>query len=195
MLTLLKAVRPSIRKKMLLQKVDTFEKAITVLLSEEQANADTRQCSGSTSESKDADVFATSAYIKDQRSERQNFSTSNTTKPDYTCYRCNKVGQHYQSDCPFSDKICFKCDRVGHLGSTCKRQPTSRNTPKSGSGHANAIRAYVEHLSPNDLAVFNAGQIEKAEYCGLVYNVETNDVENPENMTRHQKAGMFGHLN
>ena len=35
MLTLLKAVRPSIRKKMLLQKVDTFEKAINVLLSEE----------------------------------------------------------------------------------------------------------------------------------------------------------------
>ena len=55
--------------------------------------------------------------------------------------------------------------------------------------------AYVEHLSPNALAVFNAGQIEKAENCGLVYNVETNDVENPENMTRHQRAGMFGHLN
>ena len=53
----------------------------------------------------------------------------------------------------------------------------------------------MEHLSPNDLAVFNAQQIEKAENCGLVYNVETNDVENPENMTRHQRAGMFGHLN
>ena len=93
MLTLLKAVRPSIRKKMLLQKVDTFEKAITVLLSEEQANADTRQCSGSSpsSESQNADVFATSAYKKDQRSERQNFSTGKSTpRSDYICYRCDK---------------------------------------------------------------------------------------------------------
>ena len=51
MLTLLKAVRPSVRKKMLLQKVDTFEKVISVLLSEEQTNSDTRQCS----EPKDAE--------------------------------------------------------------------------------------------------------------------------------------------
>ena len=43
MLTLMRTVRPQIRKKMLLQKVDTFEKAITVLLSEEQANSDARQ--------------------------------------------------------------------------------------------------------------------------------------------------------
>ena len=81
---------------------------------------------------------------------------------------------------------------------TCKRLPessSSRNAPRSGSGYANAIRAHVERLSPNDLAVFNAQQIEKAENNGLVYNVETNDVENPENMTRHQRAGMFGHLN
>ena len=74
-------------------------------------------------------------------------------------------------------------------------QPNPRNAPRSGSGYANAIRAHVEQLSPNDAAVFNAGQIEKAEHCGLVYNVETNDVENPEEMTRHQEFGMFGHLN
>ena len=42
---------------------------------------------------------------------------------------------------------------------------------------------------------FNARQIEKAEHCGLVYNVETNDVEEPEKMDRHQKFAMFGHLN
>ena len=43
--------------------------------------------------------------------------------------------------------------------------------------------------------MFNAGHIEKAEHCGLVYNVETNYVDNPENMDRHQEFGMFGHLN
>ena len=30
--------------------------------------------------------------------------------------------------------------------------------------------------------MFNAQQIEKAEHCGSVYNVETNDVEEPEKM-------------
>ena len=73
--------------------------------------------------------------------------------------------------------------------------PIPKMPPRSGSGRANAIRAYVETLSPNDAAVFNAGQIEKAEHCGLVYNVEKNDVENPEEMDRHQEFGMFGHLN
>ena len=81
----------------------------------------------------------------------------------------------------------MRCEKRGHFIAACDKKPTT--------GHANAIRAYVEHLSPNDLAVFNAGQIEKAQNNGLVYNVETNDVENPENMTRHQRAGMFGHLN
>ena len=53
----------------------------------------------------------------------------------------------------------------------------------------------METLSPNDLAVFNAQQIEKAESCGLVYNVKDNNVENPESMDRHQKFAMFGHIN
>ena len=101
MLTLLKAVRPSIRKKMLLQKVDTFEKAINVLLSEEQANSDARQCSGSSSEPPDAEVFATSAYKRDQRSERQSFSTnSNMPEPGYVCSRCRAVGKHFSVNCP-----------------------------------------------------------------------------------------------
>ena len=85
MLTLLKAVKPSIRKKMLLQKVDSFEKAINVLLSEEQANSDTRQCSGT--EAQNAEVFAMSSYRRDQQSQRASTSTtSNTPKSDYTCY-------------------------------------------------------------------------------------------------------------
>ena len=116
MLTLLKAVRPSIRKKMLLQKVDTFEKAINVLLSEEQANSDTRQCSESVSEPRDAEVFATSAYKRDQRSERQNFSTSKSMpKPDYVCVRCKKAGQHFQHECPSVDRKCMRCEKRGHF--------------------------------------------------------------------------------
>ena len=101
-----------------------------------------------------------------------------------------KIFLPHQQDCPAKDRKCVKCDQIGHYIAAC-----GKNAPRSGSGYANAIRAHVEQLSPNELAVFNAGQIEKAESCGLVYNVETNYVDNPENMTRHQKAGMFGHLN
>ena len=63
------------------------------------------------------------------------------------------------------------------------------------SGCANAIGAHLETLSPNQQVIFKVQQIEKAESCGLVYNVEANDVENPEKMYRQQKFAMFGHLN
>ena len=79
------------------------------------------------------------------------------------------------------------------LRHTAKACPQNRD--RAPSGHANTIRAYLDTKSVNEQIVFNAQQIEKAESCGLVYNVEANDVENPENMTRHQRAGMFGHLN
>ena len=186
MLTLLRAVKPAIRKKMLLEKVVTFEKAIAILLSEEQANADSKQCS----EPKDAAVFATSTYKQEQKAERQNYQTGiNLPKPYYVCSRCAKVGKHYQNECPAINKRCTKCDRIGHYAPVCKFKD------KAPSGHANAIRAHLETLSPNQQAIFNAQQIEKAESCGLVYSVEANDVEDPEKMDRHQKFAMFGHLN
>ena len=63
---------------MLLEKVDTFDKAMAVLLSKEQANIDSRQCANS---SPDAATFATSAYKKQQTVERQNYdSTKHTEK-------------------------------------------------------------------------------------------------------------------
>ena len=137
---------------------------------------------------RDAEVFAMSAYKKHQNSER---SRPNEGQNGYVCQRCLIPG-HQAEKCFAINKKCKRCDKIGHYAQACT---SSMPGPRSGTGHANAIRAYVEHLSPNDLAVFNAQQIEKAENCGLVYNVETNDVENPENMTRHQRAGMFGHLN
>ncbi len=187
MLTLLRAVKPQIRKKMLLQKVDTFDKAIEVLLSEEQANSDTKQCS----EPKDAAVFATSAYKRDQKAERQSFQERPGTKPhpNYECPRCTKIGLHRQLDCPSLNVKCRICHQSGHYAKVCKNW--NKAAP---SGHANAIRAYLDTKSVNEQIIFNAQQIEKAESCGLVYNVEANDVENPEKMDRHQKFAMFGHL-
>ena len=191
MVTLLRAVKPQYRKKMLLEKVDTFDKAMAVLLSEEQANLDSKQC---TSTSADGATFATSAYKRNQTHERQSFASSKNVsekavpRSDYTCRRCEKPG-HFIHDCPSINMNCQTCGNKGHTAKTCDKH---KNPP--GSGFANTIRAHAETLSPNDLALFNASQIEKAEHCGLTYNVVANDIENPENMTRHQRFGMFGHL-
>ena len=134
MLTLLKAVRPNIRKKMLLQKVDTFEKAVNVLLSEEQASTDSRLCS----EPKDAAVFAVSSYRRDQQSQRASSSiVRKTPKPDYECFRCLTIGRHFQNECLSNEQKCSKCDTIGHFYKACKQN----NKP---SGRANTIRAHVE---------------------------------------------------
>ena len=193
MITLLRAVKPQYRKKMLLEKVDTFDKAMAVLLSEEQANLDSKQCTSTIS---DGATFATSAYKRNQTHERQNFqppkpkNVSDTVpRGDYICRRCETPG-HFNSSCPSINMICQSCDTKGHTAKACPQ-----NRDRAPSGHANTIRAYLDTKSVNEQIVFNAQQIEKAESCGLVYNVEANDVENPENMTRHQRAGMFGHLN
>ena len=45
MLTLIKAVSPEVRRKLLLQKVKTFEEACEIVKNEEQASADTKKCS------------------------------------------------------------------------------------------------------------------------------------------------------
>ena len=126
-----------------------------------------------------------SSYKRDQRNERQNFESKPNKEP---CHRCNKIG-HYPEKCWAIDQKCKACNKIGHYAVACN------SNERKSSGYANAVRAHVETLSPNELAVFNAGQIEKAEHCGRVYNVEANDVENPETMNRHHKFAMFGHLN
>ena len=147
---------------MLLQKVDTFDKAIMVLLSEEQANADSKQCS----ESKDAAIFATSAYKRNQTTERQGFQNKSIRKPhpEYVCPRCTRVGQHHQSDCPSHEQNRNNCERPGHYAITCRKKVNSNAT----STQANYIQAYLDTNSINEQIVFNSHQIEKAEACGLV---------------------------
>ena len=92
-----------------------------MLLSEEQANADTRQCSGS--ESQNAKVFAMSAYRKNQNSER---SRPNEGRNEYVCQRCLKPG-HRAEKCFAIDKKCKNCDRIGHYAVAC-----TKNAPRSG---------------------------------------------------------------
>ena len=69
MITLIKAVTPEVRKKMLLQKVKTFQEACDVLKNEEQALADTKKCSQNQSQMQEAEGNAISGYKRDQKTQ------------------------------------------------------------------------------------------------------------------------------
>ena len=160
MLTLLRAVKPQVRKKMLLQKSDTFDKAVAVLLSEEQASSDATKC---TNLNASAETFVTSAYKNSQKQERQNFQPNTSTKSNtvplgnYVCKRCEIPG-HYAHECPAVRTYCEACGTRGHTAKACSTKSwNSAPTP----AQANSVKAYLTEQSVNAKCIFNAQQIEK----------------------------------
>ena len=98
------------------------------------------------SEPKDAAVFAMSSYRRDQQSQRASSSIGRKApRPDYECYRCLTVGNHYQNECPAIDQKCNRCENIGHFGKAC--QQSKKSVP---SGRANTIRAHVEENNDED---------------------------------------------
>ena len=175
-------------KKMLLEKVDTFDKAMAVLLSEEQANIDSKQCANS---SPDAATFATSAYKKQQNVERQNYDPAKNVEKgnptiEYVCYRCLNPG-HYVNKCRSLEQNCKACGKLGHTAKACGTKNWG-STPTVAQAHS--VKAYLAEQSVNAKSLFNAQQIEKASACGLTYNIEAERCDNEESMTQYQKEFM-----
>ena len=118
MITLVKAVQPEVRRKMLLQKVQTFEEACEILKNEEQATADTKKCSQRPAQ--EAETNAMSGYKRDQRSQHANKYSSQkdrnesqqSSKP-FSCIRCHSK-DHLEFNCPVlkEGKVCYKCKKV-----------------------------------------------------------------------------------
>ena len=170
MITLLRAVKPQIRKKMLLQKVDSFDKAMAILLSEEQAVSDAKQCSGGA-----AEAGMASAYKKNQRSERQNFEDKPRGKPDpdFVCPRCNKTG-HWADRCFAKNKICQACEKVGHYAVACRTKNwNSVKTP----AQANSIKAYLAQEKSEEQFMIAADRIGRAKEIGHSYSVMAEAIE------------------
>ena len=199
MLALLRAVSPNIRKKMLLKKVSTFDEASAILLAEEQAANDTKQCTSNKSQ-EEAEANAMSSYRKTQRYERQNFTppdtrsdqkqTNNNPKainPNETkCRRCNETG-HWSSNCKAWDQNCGACGRIGHYAVACRAKSwNSQPTP----AQANSVKAYLSTQSENERHIYVAQQIEKAKACGLTYNIQAGECHNADKMTPDQKEFM-----
>ena len=193
MLALLRAVKPQIRKKMLLKKVTTFDEASAILTAEEQASSDSIQC-GPKPEHEMAEAHALSQYRKSQKQERNNYEpkSNERERPEGSkCYRCHQT-DHWASSCPDKNSTCGKCKRVGHITRHCRTQtaqgPGSAN---SITGSANSVSAYLAKQSPIAKEIFINQQIEKAKACGLTFNVQAGKCYNEDQMTEEQREFMI----
>ena len=160
---------------MLLERVDTFDKAASILQNEEQAASDSQKCS---SDPVTAEVNATSAYKKHQKEHRSQPATSGNEgnkKPpyDYLCKRCDRPN-HWSDDCYAKDQICKACKKVGHYASACK---TRQWDTKSSAAQANSCRAYNEIETQNNDILKLAGKIDRAQQIGYTFNVTADAVE------------------
>ena len=153
MITLIKAVQPEVRKKMLLQKVQTFEDACDILKNEEQATSDSKKFSYSQSQSQmqEAEGNAISGYKKDQRVQH-NVKFSLPPKEELEnfkpacCIRCHSK-DHMAHQCPAINKTCSKCQKQGHLSFAClnksrqRRHSDSEERPRTGrSAESHSVR-------------------------------------------------------
>ena len=48
-----------------------------------------------------------------------NLIGNNSNRPTGSCYRCGE-GTHLANECPFKNKACFKCTKVGHKAAVCR---------------------------------------------------------------------------
>ena len=119
MLTLIKAVAPEVRCKLLLQKVKTFDEACKVVKNEEQAWADTKKCSQKSSQ--EAEVNTMSGYKKDQRAQHSEKFSSQKDKRDslanfkpFCCIHCHSK-EHLAYQCPALEKTCKLFHKQGLL--------------------------------------------------------------------------------
>ena len=140
MLTLLTAVSSEVRKKLMLAKVDTFEKAIEIVQNEEHAKKDALSC---TQSSNQAEGNAMSGYKRNQRDERNAGASQQVTqgqRPDesYTCFRCNKTG-HWANLCPHIKSTCPACKKTGHTGPACQAKDWDC---KANKAQAMSCKAY-----------------------------------------------------
>ena len=144
LLTIIRAVEPHIRRKLLLAKVDTYQKAIDIVKAEEQATNDTKQCTAPTQE---ASANATSGYKKfKQQQHLQNFPTQQPAQQQQQqktghdrskCMRCGTAHAYGMSNCPALGKTCAKCGKPDHFAVVCQ----SHKWAFQNSSHAFAVEA------------------------------------------------------
>ena len=135
MVGIMVACEPGLRKRMYLDKVDTFAKASAAVKADEHATTHARM---KTADS--AEINATSSYKRDQRNDRARPNQNRFDSRQEACPKCGKVG-HDRQTYWYNDRKCLNCDKTGHRANMC-RLPDRRS---SQSGNANSVGAMVNY--------------------------------------------------
>ena len=152
---------PDMRKKLLLEKDLTFERAVEICLEEEKALRTSKQLAKSGGDVCVTTANATSAYSQNRsqhqqrqhqqnhgggqergRSASRNWRASGSDRSqsqahhgnaqDVKCYSCGKSGHKSKApECKATDKTCRNCDKKGHLESVCKAPKRQSTGPQA----------------------------------------------------------------
>ena len=169
MLTLVCSVDSSLRKKMLLAKVETYEDAVAIMKAQENATKDSEQCAGPKNI---ASANRVSAYKNDQKQKYANANSSShrdsqTSSRPFKCIRCHST-KHQAHNCPalLENKICNKCQTPGHLAHACLRESReqrhsfsderSRPQPRAPFSPTTRASANTVYASYSDNSPYNS---------------------------------------
>lgn len=127
-------------QKKLLAKTYTFDEALTLALAEETA-------------SKNVTNIGTSREYQPQVN-RVGHKYSNS-KPQPVGKKCDRCGlrNHSREECRHKNAVCFRCNKVGHLKSQCRGEPTKpvqKPTTKKKFKHKNTSRGQVRYVNQDD---------------------------------------------
>ena len=140
MVGIMVACEPGLRKRMYLDKVDTFAKASAAVKADEHATSHARMRPADS-----AEINATSSYKRDQRNDRSRPNQTQNRNHDSrqnSCSRCGRTN-HDQQICFYREKQCVNCDNMGHRANMC-RQPDRRFNHGTPAGNANSVGAVVD---------------------------------------------------
>ena len=110
----------TVQKKLLVKEDLTFQEAIRIAQSSEQAVAKARQLQSQGTAS------LTATHVPTDICRLSTLTMEGGAK---SCYRCGKT-DHNPAACKFRSARCYHCDKIGHLASVCRQKQTSTRPQK-----------------------------------------------------------------
>ena len=118
-------VHRAIQKRVLVEQLLTFEKAIKMALAAEAADKDSLRLTGATT--KDKASLTPVNKVGDQKPHRNKLPPAAAGSSKSKCYRCGRG--HLSSQCPCREYVCHCCKKKGHLSKMCRKKGKG-NKPK-----------------------------------------------------------------
>ncbi len=164
---------PDMRKKLLLEKDLTFERAVEICLEEEKALRTSKQLAKGGSDVCETTANATSAYSQNRsqhqqhgrgqergRSASRNWRAQGTDRSqsqarggntqEMKCFSCGRLGHKSKApECKATDKTCRNCEKKGHFETVCKapkRHSSGPQTNNLGVGSLSVTNTEFEPL-------------------------------------------------